>query len=182
MPQCGHREGSGRFHHDGVLVVHLDDGRADRSFRNGDDVVQDILADPVGQLSCLLHCRSVHELVDALQFGGIAVFDGGLHAGCSGGLHADNFGVRPGLFNEGTNSGSKSASSDWNEDVVERGLHLPCDLKTDGALSLNDFLVVERWDEGLSAPFSILDCCGVCRVESVTGQHDVNVFLSEHLD
>ena len=83
-----------RLHNDGILVIHVDDGGAYGSFRNGDDVVEDALADFIGQGSCLLDCRAIYKLVNVLKLNDFTLFDRCLHARCSCRLDSDDLGRR----------------------------------------------------------------------------------------
>ena len=89
--ECRHCQGSCRLHDDGALVVHMYDGRADRSLRNDHDVVKNFLADFISVCSCLLNSSSVHELVDLRELHHSSVFYRSLHARGSTRLHADHF-------------------------------------------------------------------------------------------
>ena len=104
-----------------------------------------------------------------------------LHTCCSGRLHTYDLALRPDLLDIGAQPGSQTASADGNEHEIRSVLGLMFYFISYSALTFNDFLVIKRRDEGLSAACRIFLCCFIGLVESVSGKHYVHILFSEHI-
>ena len=155
-----------------LLLDERQDSRRDLVVGNGNDLVNVLAAYIKGMLTGFLYLDSVRDGGNIVKALDLAVSYGVHHAGSSGGLYAVNLDFRIELLYGICNAGDKSAAADRNYDSVNVR-ELLKHLQTDGALTCDNVLVVERVNEGVALLIAELESLRVGVVVNALYQADL---------
>ena len=145
--EAGQGQGAGRLGDGAAVVEDVLDGGADGVVVDGDDLVEQVLAQAEGLVARAAHGDAVAEQTDLIQGDDLARLDGGLHRGGVDGFDADDLRAGPQEFDDGCDAGRQAPAADWDEDGGDGLGMLAGDLQTDRALAGDDVGVVEGVDE-----------------------------------
>ena len=120
-----------------------------------------------------LYCSTVCNCADRRYGRYLAFFKRSLHTGCSGRLNTDDFDVWFQQFCQCGNTGSQSASSDRNKDIIyERKLlnHF----HSDGSLAGCNGQIIERVNKGIAMLCCKLVCFCTCLIVHISVQNNLS--------
>ena len=146
--QACNSQGSCGFENGAGVLEHVLDRGTDRIGINTNHPVHEPLRQSESVFPHLTNRNSIGEQPNLLQLNSFSLFEGATHGIGIHGLHTDNFGFRPELFDVGPNSCNQSASP--NGDINGMGWlwDLAHDFQPDRSLPCDHLRVVKRMDEG----------------------------------